>query len=274
VSAADHWTEVARQWDQVGPPLRPSAEDLAAYRAAIDRWTRDRGAPRALILGVTPELARLPWPAGTHLLAIDHTPSMIRAVWPGPLQTVVCGDWTAMPLRDAARDLVLLDGGLHLLTHPDGQQRLVQALRRVVAPGGLCVLRLFVPSRHRETPEAVLRALLAGVVANLNLLKLRLSMALQRDKRQGVSLGAVWLALHAVAPDLPRLADRLGWPLDHLLTINTYRDSAQRYHYVSVADVRWLFCRDPGGFQVEAIQMPTYDLGDRCPIVVFRRSGR
>jgi len=70
---AGHWAEIARRWAEVGPPLRPSAEDLAFYRRA-GRLTRERGAPRVLLLGVTPELYRLPWPDGTDLLARSHRP--------------------------------------------------------------------------------------------------------------------------------------------------------------------------------------------------------
>src|SRR5207248_8807639 len=92
--AGGHWTEIARQWERVGPPLRPCAEDVAIYQSEVDRWSRAHGAPRALILGVTPELYRLRWPAGTDLAAADHTRSMIDAVWPGPRSAVVCADWT------------------------------------------------------------------------------------------------------------------------------------------------------------------------------------
>ena len=57
-----HWAEIARRWQQVGPPLRPSVQDIAFYTRAI----ADITAPRALILGVTPELYHLPWPAGAN----------------------------------------------------------------------------------------------------------------------------------------------------------------------------------------------------------------
>lgn len=268
---AGHWADVARQWDQVGPPLRPAPIDLGVYRDVIDRWARDHGPPRALILGVTPELYRLPWPGGTRLLAMDHTPAMIDALWPGPRQAVICADWTEMPLAARSCDVVLCDGGLHLMAYPQAQEAFAAALRRVVAPDGVCIVRLFVPPARRETPHAVLRDLRAGRIATVNLLKLRLWAALQDHAAEGVALRCVWETLHRVEPDFGRLAARLGWPPDHLAAVNTYRDSDGRYHLIGVEAVRNLFCERIGGFSLERVHVPAYDLGDRCPIVVLRR---
>jgi len=136
----------------------------------------------------------------------------------------------------------------------------------------LCIFRLFVPPRERETAEDVLKDLLEARIDNLNLLKLRLGMAMQDDITQGVELGGIWDAFQRAAPDFDRLASQIGWPLEHLQVINTYRKSATRYYFRSVSDVRHIFCRDPGGFEFEKVYSPTYELGERCPTVVFRRA--
>jgi SAM-dependent methyltransferase len=266
-----HWETVARHWRQLGPPLRPSAQDVAFYTDAIQRWSGSGGAPRALILGVTPELYQLPWPAGADVLATDQTQDMIDAVWPGPRGAVIRADWKALPLGDSSRDVVLCDGGLQLLAYPHGLEELATSLRRVIAPGGIFVVRLFVPPTVRETPEAVLADLLAGRVASTNHLKLRLGMALHEDARRGVGLRQVWDALHCVAPDLQHLAARLGWPPEHLLAINTYRDRQTRYHFPDLPELCECFCMTNGGFALERTYCPTYELGERCPTVVFRR---
>ncbi|MEA2901871.1 MAG: hypothetical protein QOH36_1758 [Actinomycetota bacterium] len=261
-----HWTEIARRWGHVGPPLRPGAADLAFYAEVVS----GRTAPRALLLGVTPELYRLPWPDGADVIAVDHTPAMIDALWPGPAAAVVCADWTDMELEPGSRDVVLGDGVFHLLDHPGGQARLVDNLARVVRPGGVVGLRLFVPpgAADREAPASVLADLSAGRVANLNLLKLRLGMALQPDPCAGVALGAVYAALDEAEPDLAALAARLGWDLDHLLAIESYRGSDSHYSFVTVDEVGELFVRR--GFELEAVHVPSYELGERCPTVVFR----
>jgi SAM-dependent methyltransferase len=283
-AARAHWAQIARRWAQLGPPLRPAPQDVTFYAAAVAEWAgerREKGgrlpAPRALILGVTPELCRLPWPAGSNVLAVDHTPEMIHAVWPGPgttavASTVACGDWTTLPLADASRDVVMCDGGLLLLPYPDAHRALARELARVVAPGGRCVMRLFVPPAERATTDAVFRDLLAGRIANLNLLKVRLWMALHDNPADGVPLRRVWAAIHDAAPDLTALAARLGWPAEHLLAINAYRDSPACYHLVGPAEVRRIFCGVGGSFTFANALVPHYELGDWCPTVVLRRT--
>lgn len=269
--ARRHWSQIARHWDQLGSPLRPSAADIVFYAMALESHASDRACLRALILGVTPELYCLPWPAGAHVLAVDHTRGMIDALWPGPRLHALHADWTTLPLADASRDMVLCDGGLHLLSWPEGQRRLVKSLRRVIVPGGLCIFRLYTPPTHREPPEAVLRDLFAGAIPSLNVLKLRLGMAMQRNAAEGVVLKSVWHAIHELDPDRERLAARLGWPLEHLLAIDSYRDCEGRYCFVDLDQVRELFCRFPGGFGLEAVRTPDYPMGGQCPVVVLRR---
>jgi SAM-dependent methyltransferase len=266
-----HWPDIAKMWKQVGPPLRPSSQDITFLNNTINPWVRDNGSPRALILGVTLELYRLLWPNGTDLLAVDHTRGMINSIWPGPPDAAIYADWTDMPLPDSSRDIVLCDGGIHLLAYPHEHREFIRTLRRVTSPNGICVFRLFIPPKEREEPDKVLRDLLDAKIANLNLLKLRLGMALHNDITQGVQLRHVWNALYEAAPDFNLLASRLGWPLEHLLVINTYRDCPNRYCFLDLDDVCRIFCENPGGFKLEAVHVPTYELGERCPTIVFRR---
>ncbi|MGH7489027.1 MAG: class I SAM-dependent methyltransferase, partial [bacterium] len=161
-----HWPDVARQWKQVGPPLRPSPQDIGFLHGALNAQGADTQL-RALILGVTPELYQLLAPVAHDLIAMDHTQAMIECVWPGARDSVILSDWRKMPLADASQDVVVCDGGLHLLSFPDGQRELVTALRRVVAQGGLCLLRLFIPPPEHESVESVLQDLLDGTVPSL-----------------------------------------------------------------------------------------------------------
>jgi SAM-dependent methyltransferase len=271
--AVNHWDHLASRWEEVGPPLRPCAADVAFYAEAVQRWSASNGSPRALILGVTPELFRLPWPSGSNVLAVDRNETMIQTIWPGPRNTVLRANWSDLPLESASRDLVLCDGGLQLLAYPDGHRRLVESIRRVVAHGGLCIIRMFVPHAPFESPEEVFRDLWAGKIANLNLVKIRLGMALAEGPGQCVRLRAVWEALQQAAPDFPTLARTIGWPLEHLELIHTYRDRHTRYFFLTIQEAEVLFCQSPGGFVLDHVCEPTYELGERCPTVIFRRVG-
>jgi SAM-dependent methyltransferase len=269
--AGDHWPELARRWSQTGPPLRVSPEDQRAYAQAAAERLREGARPRVLLLGVTPELYGLPWPEGTDLLAVDRSQAMIDHVWLGPREAARCEDWTALSLPDGSRDLALCDGGFHLLEHPGEQARLVRRLGRVLAEDGLCALRLFVPPARPEAPEEVLRDLRRGAIPDVNALKLRLAMSLQRGPERGVRLAEVWDTLHAVEPDVAALASRLGWPPEPMSTLEAYRGASAAYHFVTIDELCELFCREPGGFRVESIRIPAYPLGERCPLVALRR---
>jgi len=271
---ADHWPEIAEHWRHIGPPLRPVAQDIRFCLDAVQDWIRRRGVPRVLLLGVTPELYRLPWPKGTDFLAIDRSQAMIDTAWPGPKDAVQCTDWLTVALPDASRDLAFCDGGLHLLPYPEQQQRLAGLLSDVLSDQGLCILRLYVPPPQREPPQAVLDDLLEGSIPNLNFLKPRLAMSLMDDAAQGVELGEVWQALHNVAPDLTALASKIGWPPESMLAIQAYRGSRVRYYFVTVDQVRDMFCRSPGGFEVRRLCVPSYESGEQYPTIVLQRCPR
>lgn len=266
-----HWPAMARAWEKTGSPLRPCNEDIAAFTHAAAPWMDPQSAPRVLLLGVTPELYRLPWPAQRDFIAVDRTPAMIEHVWPGRCEEVLQAGWLDLPLQPSSRDLALCDGGLHLLEHPAGQKQLVDRLHEVLAPGGRCLFRLFTPPPRTESADAVLAELLAGRIANLNQLKIRLGTALQSTAVSGVAVRDVWRALRAAAPDWAKLAARIGWPLDHLALIDAYRDSDARYHFVTIAQATDLFCSG-GRFVFREAIHPSYPLGECCPLLVFDKS--
>src|SRR5689334_6434685 len=152
-----HWPTLSKHWNQVGPPLRPSNEDLAFlahHRPTVPAGRR----ARALILGVTPEIyqtLREDW----DVLAVDNNPGMIESVWPGSATEIVQADWRELALPPSSRDVAFMDGGLHLLRYPDDQQLFVSRLHDVLAPDSKFILRLFVPPLRRETPDQVIAEL-------------------------------------------------------------------------------------------------------------------
>ena len=53
---------MANVWNEIGPPLRPGAEDIAHYRRFAEPALAKNDSPQILLLGVTPELYRIAWP--------------------------------------------------------------------------------------------------------------------------------------------------------------------------------------------------------------------
>jgi hypothetical protein len=99
-SEEGHWKSHAIRWDKIGPPLRPSPDELAVVAVIVSQLMSQVGnrGLDALILGVTPEYARFPWPPKSNLIALDRCEAMIRHVWPGSTaasERTLCGDWLA-----------------------------------------------------------------------------------------------------------------------------------------------------------------------------------
>ncbi|QPN62715.1 hypothetical protein H8F25_13725 [Synechococcus sp. CBW1004] len=262
---------MAARWQLLGPPLRPSCQDLEIISKAISRWAPPPPtALRILILGVTPEYPALDLDRQVDFQALDRTRSMIEAVWPGPRESAACGDWCSMPWCQPLFDVALCDGGLQLLVNPSGVAAVAKELQRVMKAGGLFIVRLFCPPMPGETPEQVVSQLLAGGITNLNELKLRLNPALQLDPERGVPLASVWQYLHERLGPWSELAARLGWSLEHLQVIDAYRENNARMHFFDVSEAIRLITAASDLEHLETVTA-NYRMALSCPTLIFRR---
>ena len=269
-TSQEHWPLMAQYWAQIGPPLRPAKEDVASYQRSADEWIEAHGPPRVLLLGVTPEIYTMPWPKGHDFIAVDQTRTMVDYVWPGRRNQIVEADWLDLPLPSASRDLAFCDGGLHLVEYPAAQLLLIDRLHDVIAPGGRCIFRFFAAPATGETEAEVLNDLFAGHIPNLNVLKLRLGMALQKSPEAGIEVREIWRVLREQTNARDELAARLSWPIEHLRPLEAYKNSKSRYHFISEDQAIELFCSN-GKFASVTSHRSEYVLGERCPIVVFER---
>jgi SAM-dependent methyltransferase len=269
----DHWPLYARHWELLGPPLRPSPEDSAAVRAAVAAWRAEHPGARlrALVLGVTPELAVLPWPPETTVLAVDRAEAMIGALWAGAgdvaAATAVCGDWRALPCEDGTLDVVVGDGCFTTLGFPHDYRAVVNEVRRVLSPGGRLVMRFFVPPAVPEELQSIADDLHAGRIAGFHAFKWRLVTALHSRSPEGTTLGAIWDAWHAMCPDPAALSAKLGWSLDVITSIDAYRGTDTTYSFPTLEETRALVGES---FTELSCHVPTYELGDRFPTLVWQ----
>jgi len=267
----NHWDDLSRLWSALGPPLKPCAVDTTFLNARIREIHADRSHLRALVLGVTPEYYRLDWPPETQLQAADKSAAMIASVWPGPAGSALQSTWSHLSLPDACLDMVVCDGGLNSLPFPAGLQALEATLARTIKPQGMFCVRLFKRPQRQESVQHVLDDLQRRNIQNMNVLKLRLGMAVQKSIESGVEVHELWKLFTGWAGDLEQFAKNQGWPLPHVTAINAYRNSANRYYFYSVEEIIGLFSRQTGHFDCIRVYEPDYDLGDRCPTLVFKR---
>ena len=243
----EHWARIARHWALLGPPLRPSPEDVAIAA------TSAKNARRLLVLGATPELAGLAVP---ERIAIDRSRAMIDVILPRGVPGIV-GDWRALPLASRSIDLVCGDGALACVPYPDGYRAVAAELARVLAPGGRAVLRLFASPPARESIDDLRGAI--GSIAGFHAFKWRLAMAIAGDDRH-VRVADVW----RVFETFDRAA--LPWPRPVIDTIDTYRDSPVSFWFPTVEETRAALAP----LVDVACHTPGYELGDRCPTLVLR----
>jgi SAM-dependent methyltransferase len=262
----DHWNLHAHQWQHVAPPLRPATEDVALLESKVAEHVRPG---LSVLLGVTPEIAGMRWPSGTTLLAVDRCMGMIRGIWPCtgiPDRLVVCGDWFSLPVADGSCGLVLGDGCLTLIPYPDGYARALATVVRALAPQGILSMRYFCRPEVSETLAAVVADLETGRIGNFHILKWRLAMALHGSATEGVSVGVIWETFNAAVSDRDALAADLGWPRAAIDTIDVYRGVDTRYFFPTLVEIREL--TEPL-FQELSVDVPGYELGDRCPTVFY-----
>jgi SAM-dependent methyltransferase len=257
-AAIDHFATLV-PWFELGPPLRPAPADVAAFQRVIDV----RVPERAVLLGLTPEIALCSWPRGSELALLDHSQEMISLLWPTGrghegMRTVV-GDWCSMPFPSASVDLVLGDGCLTLLTH-DGWRRLASEVRRVLSPGGIFALRVFLCPDEREPLDAIAEDLALGKIGSIDALKLRLFAAVHGP--EGALLDDVWHAWSRM-----RREPGPGFSAAAIAGVERYRGSSSRYFLATAAEARAIL---GGPLRVIEWQVPSgYELSERCPTVVF-----
>ncbi|MCC7484165.1 MAG: methyltransferase domain-containing protein [Burkholderiales bacterium] len=267
---ADNWTRPAKSWALRASPLRPAAEDIAVYRREIRSWhgAVAPGGVAALLLGVTPEIATMDWPAGTRLTAVDVSRAMIGGVWPGASrgQAAVCARWAKLPFPDGSHQVAIGDGCYSVLT-ADAYEATTRSLRRVLRPDGLLVLRWFTRPERPEAPARVFADLAAGRIGSFHAFKWRLAMALHDTLAAGVRLSDIWEVWHAAVPHPERLAAERGWPLPVVGTIDDFRGLATRYTFPTLAEARSTLS---DAFDEAACHFPSYELGERCPVIAYR----
>jgi ubiquinone/menaquinone biosynthesis C-methylase UbiE len=229
-----------------------------------------RGDGLCLLLGVTPELADL----STQLVAIDNSAAMIQALWlPGRARrSVVQGDWLAMPFADQMFDAIIGDGSLVLLSCPMQYEQLFQHLRRVVRPNGKIVIRVFVSPEQTETCADVFAAVRSGRIGSFHAFKWRLAMAMAAESAdRHVHVAEVYAVFSRLFLDRTTLAKATGWSLADMATIDAYQDSLARYSYPTLLQVRQIFSR---WFRELGVEHGSYELAERCPILILEPNGR
>jgi SAM-dependent methyltransferase len=255
-------------------PIVPSAQDIGFAEGAARAAAAGRGVG-ALLLGVTRGIATMRWPAGSSLVAVEWSSSMIRRFWSRdglpPGSSVVRADWRQLPLANASRDIAVGDGCYTALGTLQDVALLNAEVNRVLRPGGVFCVRCFARPLRGITPRTVFAELRAGHIGNVFLLQWLLAMAVHGDSRGGVALDDVWRAWREHAPQPADLLARCGWPEDSAWTLERWKGVTVRYGFPTVEELRTL--ATPHFGEIEC-HIPAYPWGECFPSLVMRAAPR
>jgi SAM-dependent methyltransferase len=273
----------AQQWNLLRSPLRPCAEDLRLMQGNFEKW-HDANHPaqhsaqlKALLLGVTPEIAEHDWGVPTDLTAADISQAMINEVWPGdtPSRRAFCADWLELPDSGLsihgstnAFDMILADGVFSLFDYPAGYAKLALTLQRCLNSGGIFMVRQFVRPAVAESSSDVFEDLPDKRIGSFHAFKWRLLMALQGDDiHRGVAVAEAWELYHRRISSHAHLAEKTGWPLEEIATMDFYQGSPAVYTYPSTDELidvvaPHLLCT--------SVETGHYELAECCPMFSFR----
>jgi SAM-dependent methyltransferase len=224
----------------------------------------------ALLLGVTPEIAGMRWPAASSLTAVDGSAAMVAAVWPGDIprqRRVVCGDWLALPFKESACYIVIGDGSMNCLPYPDGYRQMAAEVRRVLSRDGILILRCYIQPAVHERPEEVFADIYRAPTPSFHHFKFRLLMAMQQSTQAGIAVNDVYRYWADRNIDTTLLNRRAGWDQGAIDTIELYRHSVTVHSFPTLAEYRAVLLEF---FDEVSLSSPPCDLGERCPVLVLR----
>lgn len=222
----------------------------------------------ALLLGVTPEIARMRWPERSSLMAVDSSMAMVRAVWPGNVagrRWAVRADWHALPREKFSCDVVVGDGSINCVAYPCGYRALAAGVGSVLRDDGLFVLRCYLRPEPQERPEDV--AARMAQFPSFHHFKFSLLMALQRGVREGIPVDRVYRFWAGLKVAEEGLATRAGWEMAAIRTIDFYRGSTTVHTFPTLEELRAVLLEY---FEEISLATPAYPMGERCPTLVLK----
>jgi hypothetical protein len=256
----DHQKIYHRAWSQLGPPLRPPADVVAAIHEHI----KDRPG-RALLLGVTPELADV----APNLVAIDRNFSMIANVWPGNTTSrhAMVGDWRKTNFVTGAFSTCVADGSLSFLAIPGETAELFHELNRLLGKGGRAVLRLYLSPDVAETLSALRDEAMAGNIVNFHAFKMRLAMSLAaRQPASQIRVTEILDAFNSLFRDREELVRVTKWDREQIDTIDYYRDSHVFFTLPTQDRLLSVVSKVCPGLRL--VSSGAYEMSERCPLLV------
>lgn len=252
-------------------PWCPSPEDgRFLLEATAPLLARTMPSAEVLVLGVTPEIMSLAWPDHCALTAVDSSADMIAMDWQPHSRLpsrLVQARWQDMPLPDTSMAAAVGDASLNALPGFDDYAAVLEQIARVLWPGGVLAVRMFLRSEAAESCTEVVEAAARGLFATGVPFRLRFAMALA-DADGSLDLARIPERFDALVTDRGGFAALAGWARADLDRIDVYANSSARINFPTEAELRQLVVPY---FDWQTLRHGRYDQAERCPTAVLRK---
>jgi hypothetical protein len=257
----DHWDDYQSRWHLLEPPLRPHQDVVDAIVAAVGEQSSD-----VLLLGVTPELVE----RFEHLTAVDKSAEMIDALWrpSRSTQRVHHANWLEMNDSFGSFSAAVGDGSINVLQSANEIDTLVDVVNARLVDGGTFACRVFERPDEPFTEEYLRASLDNATHGNFHAFKWQIAMALAEQSGAWVKVTDVLSSFNRLFADRQRVAEQTGWPLDVINTIDVYERSDMSLCFPNRQELEQHFSR--GFREFQWLPSGTYDLAERCPIVLAK----
>jgi SAM-dependent methyltransferase len=186
------WNTQVELIKAMGSPARPDHSDIACmrtmFRQRIAGWPASRRI-KVLVLGVTPEIVGMDWPAGTVVTAVDRSEGMIEAFWLGDVpgqRRLVRADWMALPFEPDTFHFVFGDNVFNAMDYPQGYRDLADAVAKVTRPEGLLIVRVLCQAQPKEDCDEIVKRFRAGELTDYQPFRFRMMTASQASVEEGL----------------------------------------------------------------------------------------
>jgi hypothetical protein len=133
----------AENWSLFMPPARPSQGEMVQYEKGVIKYGLNN-LSRWALLGGTPEIRSLAAQYKKHLLCIDRSEEVLKAlatmVNPHFSEEFLCENWLDLNIPESV-DLVFADGSLNMLNN-EQHKSFIKKIYSILSPHGWVALRV------------------------------------------------------------------------------------------------------------------------------------
>ena len=263
----DHWSNVAKQFGQTKPPLRPGPWDTELFSSLLRQQHEISPLKHALLLGVTPEIATLKWPDECYLVALERAVSMIDNHWPGDIEnqrSVHCGDWFDIPGTLSNLDVIIGDGCFSLQEFESGYHQLCRSLCPPLSSQGALIIRCFVNSESDKRLVDLLSDIDCSQCFSMEEVKSLLFSALASRESPHVKVRDIWSLWKQLVYE-KNISIELMAKVAESGSFDYYENSQLRLSIPYVDDVKKLLGEH---FKNVEVFYSDYKLASFCPILL------